>query len=76
MAERVADLAEQVEELKATNADERLVVLETMVAPTPPMTPMATPDRTPRFTVARERVNVRSGPGTGFEDVEHSDWWD
>ena len=81
LAERVAGLAEQVEELEATNAAERLAALETMVAPTPTPTatpeptmtptptPTATPDQTPRFAVARERVNVRSGPGTGFEVV-------
>ena len=81
LAERVAGLAEQVEELESTNAAERLAALETMVAPTPTPTatpeptmtptptPTATPDQTPRFAVARERVNVRSGPGTGFEVV-------
>ena len=81
LAERVEGLAEQVEELEATNAAERLAALETMVAPTPTPTatpeptmaptptPTATPDQTPRFAVARERVNVRSGPGTGFEVV-------
>lgn len=73
LAEWVEGLAQQVEELESTNAEERLAALETMVAPTPTVTPTATitptatPDGTPRFEAARERVNVRSGPGTGFE---------